>query len=209
MRLEVARDRSAAVVLDVAGQQVRRRGRRVSSDDDGDHFSAANRRSAHQRAGAGQVLAERLTVRLIRFYTLPTWDQRIQYQTCYNLPLSRAKLWVVSQLWCCTSLQDVASVTGPGGPLDAALCMPAERSWDQPARLHRRSMLPRANSTSSLSRCRKLLGRPRARRCRLYDGTRCVMGQRYLQYEATIARQTGREWSTSLYLSGLVTKATL
>ena len=131
MRLEVARDRSAAVVLDVAGQQVRRRGRRVSSDDDGDHFSAANRRSAHQRAGAGQVLAERLTVRLIRFYTLPTWDQRIQYQTCYNLPLSRAKLWVVSQL-CCTSLQDVASVTGPGGPLDAALCMPAERSWDQP-----------------------------------------------------------------------------
>ena len=103
MRLEVARDRSAAVVLDVAGQQVRRRGRRVSSDDDGDHFSAANRRSAHQRAGAGQVLAERLTVRLIRFYTLPTWDQRIQYQTCYNLPLSRAKLWVVSQLWSCAA----------------------------------------------------------------------------------------------------------
>ena len=39
---------------------------------------------------------------LIRFYTLPSWHLRTQYQTCYNLPLSRAKLWAVSQLCCGT-----------------------------------------------------------------------------------------------------------
>ena len=47
--------------------------------------------------------------------TLPPWHLSIQYQACFNLPLSRAKLWVVSQL--AAGLQDVASVTGPGGPL--------------------------------------------------------------------------------------------
>ena len=37
-------------------------------------------------------------VRLVRYYTRPPWHLRPQYQACCNLPLSRARLWVVSQL---------------------------------------------------------------------------------------------------------------
>ena len=39
---------------------------------------------------------------MIRLYTLPHTHLRSQYQTCYNLPLSPPKLWVVSQLCCGT-----------------------------------------------------------------------------------------------------------
>ena len=58
-------------------------------------------------------------IKMISYYTRPPWHRRIQYQMCYNLPLSRAKLWVVSQL-CCRTLHPVCiRHCGPGGPLDA------------------------------------------------------------------------------------------
>ena len=59
------------------------------------------------------------TTRLVTYYTRPPWHLRSQHQACYNLPLSRARLWVVSQLCSFMAvLQDVASIIGPGGPLD-------------------------------------------------------------------------------------------
>ena len=55
------------------------------------------------RAKARARRRVRLMRLVIRYYTRPPWHLRIQYQTCYNLPLSRAKLWVASQL-CCRTL---------------------------------------------------------------------------------------------------------
>ena len=58
--------------------------------------------SCRNGARAGDCL-----VRLVRYSRAPPWNLRIQYQACYSLPLSRAKLWawlwVVSQL-CCRTL---------------------------------------------------------------------------------------------------------
>ena len=61
---------------------------------------AAPPRPARQRAATGWT--RWLDCLDTTRYTRPPWHLRIQYQECYNLPLSRARLLVVSQLYCRT-----------------------------------------------------------------------------------------------------------